>query len=664
MLSVVLYHFGVPGFEGGFVGVDIFFVISGFLIGGILWREYDGTGRVNLGRFFLRRFRRLAPAFFVMVAVTAALAWVILLPFEFREFGKAMIASSVYLSNVLFYRDAGYFDAASDEKVLLHTWSLSVEEQFYIFLPLFILLLARFRGLLAASLVLLFVTSFCASVLLTPLYPKAAFFLFPFRMWELLAGVLLAIYGHRFKRPWTGFWPVQWIGLGLVIWSVTSIEAGDHFPGMVAMVPVLGTVLMLANGRSNNPVSTVLCAPIPVFFGLISYSLYLWHWPVMTLSNYLRGDYLGWHEAVLWLAISVGLAYLSWRFVERPVRTAFRLPGWALAGTTALVSAATVATGGWIYVNDGLTARFGPDAQPHIAASGDFLQDWTRCYVPDRGPLMGIEVCPIGPDGPPELLVWGDSHVRAFKEGIDLAAHEAGRPGLIIWRAGCPPLFDLRKNESAATPSQDTACTHANVQIKQALRSMPSVRDILLIGRWTYYASGRGVGLDAENEILVTPTTAPPSAGIPQSDVIAKAIADTVAVLNRHFDHVAVLRQPPEIARYDSRIAAREVAHRHLPLAGSPRTEVFISREALRERAAIGEAPFRALAQVGQITWIDTWPAICDETNCHVLVSGKGYYFDNNHVTNTAALQMRALFHELLPPDARARTLVQEARLQ
>lgn len=152
VLSVVLYYFGLP-LQGGFTGVDIFFVISGFLIGGILWREYDQTGSVWLRNFYIRRFKRLAPAFFAMVLVTSLVSWAILLPFEFREYGKTVIAATVYLSNVLFFRGAGYFDTASEDKPLLHTWSLAVEEQFYIFLPLFILLLARWRWALLAGLV-------------------------------------------------------------------------------------------------------------------------------------------------------------------------------------------------------------------------------------------------------------------------------------------------------------------------------------------------------------------------------------------------------------------------------------------------------------------------------------------------------------------------------
>ncbi|MBU2959505.1 acyltransferase [Citreicella sp. C3M06] len=643
VIAVVLYHFGVPGFSGGFTGVDIFFVISGFLIGGILWREHDATGTISLRQFYLRRFKRLAPAYFTMAALTTVFAAALLLPFEFREFGKQLISATLYLSNVMFFRQAGYFDSASDEKPLLHTWSLAVEEQFYIFLPLLILLLSRRRGAILAALIGAWALSLAGSVLLTPKMQTATFYLFPFRAWELLSGVLLAIWGCESGRRWRGHMALSWLGLGLVLASVLLIPAGPWFPGFLAIVPVLGTVLLLANGTGRNPVNRMLSTREMVFAGQISYSLYLWHWPVLTLSLYLRGAYSGPLETLLWMGLSVGLAYLSWRYIETPARRAKPPPGWVFAAT-AVASAATLALGGWLYVKDGMPTRFGQAAQQHIAASADFLQDWSRCTTPASGPLAGLEVCPIGPDGPPQVLVWGDSHLRAFREGLDLAAHEADMPGIILWRAGCPPLFDLRKVESAATLAQDTGCSNGNLQIRQALPALPSLRKALLIGRWTYYANGTGIGLDQHNTIAIYPLEGPALIDAPQSDIIDHAATATINTLLDRFDEILVLRQPPEIAQYDSRIAAREAAHAGWPLAPPPITSPDMPRAALARRIAPAEAPWRRLAALGVITLIDPWPQLCDDTSCHALIDGKGYYFDNNHVTNTAAIALRNLF--------------------
>ena len=276
VLSVVLYHFGMPGIPGGFVGVDIFFVISGFLIGGILWADLRETGRIRLARFYLRRLRRLAPAYFAMAAATLLMGWLILLPFEFREFGKSLIAATVYLSNIHFYREAGYFDGVSEEKPLLHTWSLAVEEQFYIVLPFLLLALVRWRPTLPMILAALAALSLTACLWLTPHSPTAAFYLFPFRAWELLAGVLLAIAGQENKARYALHPALSWAGLALILASITLIRA-EGFPGWQAILPVAGTLLILMNGRDANPVNRALMHPAPVFIGLISYSLYLWH---------------------------------------------------------------------------------------------------------------------------------------------------------------------------------------------------------------------------------------------------------------------------------------------------------------------------------------------------------------------------------------------------
>ena len=362
------------------------------------------------------------------------------------------------------------------------------------------------------------------------------------------------------------------------------------------------------------------------------------------LSDYLRGGHSGVAEALAWIALPVGLAWLSWRFVEQPVRHARRLSGGIVWGASAAASVVLLALGGWLFVRDGLPGRFGPEARVHIAASGDFLQDWSRCDTADSLPLDGLDVCPIGPEGAPRVLVWGDSHVRAMREGLDAAAHRAGTPGIILWRAGCPPLFGLRKSESAATQSQDTACRQANTQIEQAFARLDSVDTLLLIGRWAYYAAGAGVGLDASNTIRVQPADRAPRAGESQARILTAAARSTVGKLRPRLDGIHVLRQSPELPAYDSRTAAREAAHAGWPLAARKRTQGSVLRDAIALRAALADAPWIPLAEEGAVSLIDPWPLLCDESRCHALHAGVGQYFDNNHLTNAAALRLSGLF--------------------
>lgn len=634
ILPVVLYHFGTPSLDGGFAGVDVFFVISGYLIGGLLWREYTDTNGLNLARFYIRRVKRLAPAFFAMAFATSLVGWLILLPFEFREYGKSLVAATVYLSNVLFFRGEGYFDIGAESKVLLHTWSLSVEEQFYIALPLIILLAARWKRLLLVVLWLSFLASLAATIWLTPTHQTATFYLFHFRAWELLAGVLLAL-SMAGKQTFHGPAWISWLGLSFVLLSFFWIDEARGFPGWQALLPVAGTLLLLVNGRSGNLVNGLLSKSGPVFIGKISYSLYLWHWPVFVYSNYWRDGYSGWLEVGIWIALSFALATLSWRFIETPFRQITRTSGRKVLAALAAPSAMTLGFGLFVYLHDGLPQRFDRATQAHIKASGDFLQDWSRCHVPDIGPFAGVELCPIGPEGAPEVLIWGDSHVRAIKEGLEMASWEADAPGLIIWHAGCPPLFGVSKTESYATPSEDAACTKVKSVIERDIDALDSVHTVLLVGRWSYYATGHGIGLDEGNTIRLM--------GHGKADntsVLRTGIEQTLRRLRSEFDQVFVFEQIPEVPLYDSRRAARDLAHGHRA-PGQVAKTARISRNAVQQRQSLAREAF------GDAKVLESWDKFCDARICSALDGEESLYFDNNHITNSAARTIRPLFQIL-----------------
>lgn len=640
VMAVVLYHFSVPGVGGGLVGVDIFFVISGFLIGGILWREQAQNGRIDLVRFYLRRVRRLAPAFFAMALAALVVGWAVLLPFEFREFGKELIASASYLANVHFYRETGYFDAGAETKILLHNWSLAVEEQFYLFLPFFILLLRRRQSLLIASLWALFALSLAGCIWLTGVNQPAAFYLFPLRAWELLAGVLLAVHAGE-GRTGGGSFALSALGLALMLAGIVWVRPGAGFPGWQVALPVAGAVLALMSGRHANPVNWALASPPAVFIGKISYSLYLWHWPVFTLSLYWRGSYSGPLEALGWMALAFVLATLSWRFIEQPVRRSARIGNRGLLALWLAGTMLALGFGTWIYLRDGAPERFAQATRTHIDATADFLQDWSRCHVPAQGPLEGVELCPIGPEGTPQVLIWGDSHLRAVKEGLDLAAHEAAMPGLVVWVAGCPPLFGLTKSENTTNAAEDLACIRTTERIETAMQAGALPNRLMLVARWSYYAEGRGIGLDAQNTILLKARNAGLRAP-DQATLLAHAFAASLGEMSQHFDAIYLLRQPPEIPFYDSRIFAREAAR------GRLNAEEATQPRALAEaRAARGEAPLKQAEAAGQATILDTWPYFCGPETCTAMPDGKARYFDNNHVTNSAGLEMRALFAPL-----------------
>ncbi len=620
VLAVVAYHFGVPYIGGGLVGVDIFFVISGFLIGGILMRERAQSGRIRLGQFYLRRIRRLAPAYFAMSAASLLAAWFILLPFEMREFGKELIAATTYLANMHFFRETGYFDIGIENKVLLHTWSLAVEEQFYLFLPLAILFLGRGERLLKAVLAALFLASLAGAVWLTGVNQSAAFYLFPLRAWELLAGVLLAAVARRPGPGWAA-----WAGMALMLAGIIAVRPGAGFPGWQVAVPVAGAVLALWGGQARTIVNRALASPVPVFFGRISYSLYLWHWPVLTLSKYWRGTYSGPGEAAAWAALALVLSTLSWRLVEQPVRTPGRVGNRALVAGWLLGSAFLLGAGALLYKSDGLAARFAPEIRSHIEASGDFLQDWSRCGVAKTGAFAGITTCQLGPEGAPQVLVWGDSHLRPLAGTLDALAWQAETPALLVWVAGCPPLFGVTKQENTTSAAEDAACTAALERLEAAVAAGDVPPRLLLVGRWSYYAEGRGTGLDAANRI---------SLSAPYGEAMAASLTRLAAT----FDQVFVLRQPPEIPAYGTREVAREMAGGRLSAEGA-RARAAVALAAARARAARGEAPLRA----APVTLLDSWPYFCDEATCSAMQDGRALYFDNNHLTNSGGARLAPL---------------------
>ncbi len=647
MLSVVLYHFGVPGLSGGFVGVDVFFVISGFLIGGLLWKERQTTGRVALAAFWMRRVRRLAPAYFAMAIVTSAAAWWVLLPFELRGYGESLIAATAWLSNVQFWRESGYFDAGSDSKPLLHTWSLSVEEQFYLVLPLLFATLGALKRGLPRILAALWALSLVACVALTPTEPVATFFLFPFRAWEMLTGVLLAVWMREAPRRVPTWVPM--IGLLIVLASIGTVTSRG-FPGWQALLPVLGTAMLLAGQDSGGLAVRLLSLRAPVAVGLVSYSLYLWHWPVLVLSTYWREHYTGAGEAALWLALAVVLTVASWALVERPLRHARIASSRFLVGA-ALTAMAVFGFGAAAYLTDGMPSRFSPAVQGHVAASQDFLQNLSRCSTSADGPLAGVDVCTVGPAGEaPRVLLWGDSHMRAQMDGLALAANEARVPGILIRHPGCPPLFGLRKTENAATPAADAVCYEETEALRRGLRAMPSLERVLLVGRWSYYAEAAGVGIDAANHIAIRAADGSGYVETEPARLFAEALRATVVELNEVIGPVTVLRQVPEVPRYSSRQVARALAHGRLD-AETVAPLLVAEPAALAARAARGDAPISALAAEGAITVIDPWPFLCAE-RCTVMHEGRPIYFDNNHLTNTGSIVMRGLFRGFLVGEA------------
>jgi peptidoglycan/LPS O-acetylase OafA/YrhL len=449
VLAVVGFHVGILWLPGGYVGVDIFFVISGYLIGSIIISEVRG-GRFSLARFYVRRIRRIVPALVVMMLCVLAAAYVLLLPVELANHAASAISVALSVSNIYFLNHTGYFDAPAATTPLLHTWSLSVEEQFYAVFPLVVLLLHRFLPRrLEAAVILLMLVSFAFSAVAVATDPERAFYLAPLRAWELLLGTFLAI------RPWTWIsraWirdVMAAIGLGLIAFAIRKFTFETPFPGVAALAPCVGAALVIAAGQSGpSLVGRLLSLRPVVFFGLISYSLYLWHWPILvfqrTDSILLSHASPRTTQAVV-IAVSIAVATLSWKFVEqpfrkhRPTQRNARVYAGGFAALALVIAPAVVMV--W---SNGLADRFNPQANKY-AAYLDYTQAHFRegkCFIvsPYTFADFDRQGC-LGQDqSRKNYLLLGDSEAAHLWYGMSNLLSDAHVLQATV--AGCAPRLD------------------------------------------------------------------------------------------------------------------------------------------------------------------------------------------------------------------------------
>ena len=443
VLAVVLYHYGIGALPGGFVGVDIFFVISGYLITGIIQKEIE-RGVFTFSGFYERRIRRIFPALFAMLLATLFVGAWVLLPSDLVRLGNGTLATLLFASNVLFWRQSGYFDTGSEYNPLLHTWSLAVEEQFYIGLPILLILLHRYaKGWLKPTLVVCTIVSFELCVWIQGLRPSATFFLSPFRAWELLlggwlaVGVVPAIQGARMRLV------VSAVALLLLLCSLWWIKAGPAFPGWQAALPVLATAALLhAGAHGSSAVQRLLSLRPLVFVGLISYSLYLWHWPLAVFVRYRNamaplapGE--GWEL----LLVAVLLASASYRWVETPFR--HRKSSTVSARPVRLFAAAAGAMAALATVS--LIVKLDRGWQQRFSAEVVALDQARQPEIPykecdKRTPVIDSTACRIGDEHePPTVLLWGDSHALAWAPAIDKVLRSRRAGGTLALHSACPP---------------------------------------------------------------------------------------------------------------------------------------------------------------------------------------------------------------------------------
>ena len=635
VLSVLFYHAGSSLFSGGYVGVDVFFVISGYLITSIIIREITNS-TFSITQFYERRFRRILPALITVMFFSIAVGCIIFPPNALIDLAQSAVATSIFSSNILFYLEADYFDAPAELKPLLHTWSLAVEEQYYIFFPLLLIAISKINTKhYFNTLIFLAILSFISCVYYTDINTTAAFYLIPTRAWELFFGSILAL--HVFPIPKRRL--VREIlsisGTILILYAIFYFTAETNFPGYKALYPTLGAALIMhaGSGGKSYIVNALSYRPL-VFIGLISYSLYLWHWPIIVYTKYYFITELNLAIKLTMITATFALSILTWKYIEAPFRKKKFLSNQKeLLLTSTGVSFIVIFLGFFIIKSEGLPYRNKNVLKVSSNAKDHELKHWIACESTIKQIVSYQDFCNIGSkDNNLSFFFWGDSHARSLAPGLDISAKKSSVKGKIATLSACPPLLYIeRKNRQL--------CFEFNQSVIKEIANAPEIKVVVLAARWalsttgTRYKNETGrtvnlVDLKSQTENLMT-----------NINLFETGMNRTIEELNRLGKQVIIINAIPEIG-YDvpSAFLAAKMTGRQINQIISPSKSDYLERT--KELAII----FNRLEKKPFITLINPASQLCNNDYCQVAEGVNLLYRDNNHLSTFGSKHISSMF--------------------
>ena len=645
VLSVVFFHAGLPGLTGGFLGVDVFFVISGFLITGIMVSEHQ-RGVFSLAGFYARRARRILPALTVMLVVCTVPAWQLMTASQLIDFFKMTSAVALFFANFLLARSTGYFDGPTEERPLLHTWSLSVEEQFYFVLPLVLLLCWRWGNRrLVIGLSVLALASLAVSEIGWRHANAPNFFFTPSRAWELLVGSLASFVVIHPRSAWSRSQTTlhqSLAGLGLLGMAVSLVtfNAAVPMPSAYALLPVISTALVLVFARQGTWAAQWLTQRWLVALGLVSYSAYLWHQPLFAFARIASLDPLTGPIKLALIVATFVLAFMSWRWVEQP----FRHPTKAAYNatlTTALACTAGLAAWGWV---GGLVAHQVTAAVPESVLKAFAPPPRAKsCFdIAYAHKLADGWNCPINPgaESAASFVLFGDSHALQLLDAVESAARQSQRTGFFAGFSGCAPLLGVF---ALTRPDQTTHdCQALNQQVYSAVKAQ-NIKQIFLVAKWSYYTDYFN-GTDYLNAIGLSKSEAVSLANSRRA--FAQGVANTVGAYQLLGVKVHFIEQVPQqryqpAALYQRAWVTPRDAQAYL-------AKQSVSLQAHRQLQAYPSgvfAPYRASAGVTVNNFDDIF---CTDTRCAIGTPTTSYYEDLSHLSADGALRLVPQFTQLL----------------
>lgn len=651
VLSVVIFHAAPNWLRGGFIGVDIFFVISGFLISTIIFSNLE-SNTFSLQEFYVRRVKRIFPALILMLTTTFAFGWWVLLPDEFAQLGKHITAGVFFVSNLVLWSEAGYFDAAAETKPLLHLWSLGIEEQFYILWPALLLLARKRKYNLLTTIVAVGAISLALNLKGIKNNATATFYSPQTRIWELVAGSLLAwmnLHTHsklgNLKNTLDNWLhralytnnpkgdgktlsnTLSVFGVALLVFGLLKIEPNLGFPGKWAIVPVLGTIFIIAAGEQSWFNRLILSNRLVVWFGLISFPLYLWHWPFLSFARIMEEGPPDAYIRAAAVLLAIIFAWLTYRLIEKPIR--FRASSQWTTGVLCSLMVSAGALGFFTFRQDGLGFPMLSQIDHHLL---DQIREPLNTRLSD-GSCENLLDFAIGPgavcltnNSAPEVLFVGDSHAMS----INSAAHLGKIPikSMLIGLHGCLPF----KNYSVLDGKLDKGCNALVDQLFAVLGSHPSIKTVLLNTRGPVYFSGSGYGIEGTSNYSIIALNGQNSS---QEDMFHHGYSQLAKDLLRLNKNVVFIIDPPELGENPKGCIVR----RPVSISDKPLSLCIQEKEKVISRQSIYRDLIKKISNDNpQMKIYDPIDIFCDSTVCHGKKNGRLLYWDDDHISIEASL--------------------------
>jgi peptidoglycan/LPS O-acetylase OafA/YrhL len=620
VLLVVGYHAFSDWVKAGFIGVDVFFVISGFLISGIIFARVE-QGSFSFAEFYSRRIRRIFPSLITLLLACLAVGWFVLFSDELQQLGRHLIGGAGFFSNLLLWRESGYFDTSAESKPLLHLWSLGIEEQFYIVWPLFLYWSAKRKWSQFRFILLVAAISFAINVLLVHRLTVATFYSPVTRFWELMAGALLALSARRLSWRWPGADDARaLVGLALLAIALVSLDRHSAFPGAWALLPVLGTVLLISAPQSvfNR---RILSNRSVVWCGAISYPLYLWHWPLLSFARIAESGAPSARIRLAAVALSFLLAWLTYRFVETPLRFGGRNRAkvWSLAVALALVGI----VGGAIQAAKGFPSRL-KGLESARVANVQVVESTESCKA--AVPIANPRYCRLNdPAKPPTVVLLGDSHAnRLFSAFADRFA--AGGDNLLqLGGGGCLPFWGIETGQVG----QPNHCDEQMPPQLDYILQAKSIRTVILLHRGPLHL----LGYDpfSKNRYFVRDTAHPTNQD--RVGIYQKGLRDALERFSKAGKRVFILIDEPELDFDPHRCQANA---RPFTLTHS-RAACRMSRADVDSRNRSYIDITSAAAKELRATVVNLQNELCDQDYCYAGRDGQLWYQDADHLSPSGA---------------------------